>query len=169
MFEIFKGKTRKVDEFEMPLTMRQRLMSDNGWTSYECHNYIMEYKKFMILASEHESIPSLNVDKVWHEHILHTKSYESFCKIFGKFIHHNPTESVNVEKFNETNQRYVNTDFSTFSSYTPTNVDSISTDGGIFVGGEFGGSGAGADFGSSSCSSSCGSSSCGSSCGSGGD
>lgn len=36
-------------------------------------------------------------DELWHEFILHTRAYCEFCeKIFGKYIHHNPTEN-NVE------------------------------------------------------------------------
>ncbi|MEZ5704052.1 MAG: hypothetical protein R3E56_01155 [Burkholderiaceae bacterium] len=35
--------------------------------------------------------PSQAVDELWHEFILHTKSYERFCrKAFGQFLHHTP-------------------------------------------------------------------------------
>jgi hypothetical protein len=37
------------------------------------------------------SMPSVVADELWHEFILHTKSYEQFCmQAFGRFMHHTP-------------------------------------------------------------------------------
>ena len=37
------------------------------------------------------AMPSQAVDELWHEFILHTKSYDRFCrKAFGQFLHHTP-------------------------------------------------------------------------------
>ncbi|MFO1403620.1 MAG: hypothetical protein U1E96_03475 [Azonexus sp.] len=37
------------------------------------------------------SMPSQVADDLWHEFILYTKEYESFCrKAFGRFLHHMP-------------------------------------------------------------------------------
>src|SRR5882724_1809750 len=37
------------------------------------------------------SMPSQAVDDLWHELILYTREYESFCrKAFGGFLHHSP-------------------------------------------------------------------------------
>src|SRR5688500_15066029 len=37
------------------------------------------------------SMPSQVVDDLWHEFILHTRGYESFCRrAFGGFLHHTP-------------------------------------------------------------------------------
>jgi hypothetical protein len=37
------------------------------------------------------AMPSQAVDALWHEFILHTKSYELYCrKAFGRFLHHTP-------------------------------------------------------------------------------
>jgi len=37
------------------------------------------------------SMPSVVADELWHEFILHTKSYEQFCRqAFGRFMHHTP-------------------------------------------------------------------------------
>ena len=42
-------------------------------------------------------MPSQAVDIAWHEFILHTKAYESFCKkAVGRFLHHTPTEAMNT-------------------------------------------------------------------------
>ncbi|HRR08275.1 MAG TPA: hypothetical protein PLO56_06245 [Rhodothermales bacterium] len=50
-------------------------------------------------SSERKSlVPTLQVDEVWHNFILHTKLYAQYCTTeFGLFIHHNPhipTEQV---------------------------------------------------------------------------
>lgn len=38
-------------------------------------------------------MPSAAVDSAWHEFILMTRNYESFCqKAFGRFLHHVPNE-----------------------------------------------------------------------------
>ena len=41
------------------------------------------------------SMPSQIVDDAWHEFILFTREYETFCKkTFGYFLHHTPAESM---------------------------------------------------------------------------
>lgn len=41
------------------------------------------------------AMPSQVVDVAWHEFILFTKAYESFCtQAFGKFLHHTPAEAM---------------------------------------------------------------------------
>ena len=41
------------------------------------------------------SMPSEIVDVLWHEFILFTRAYESFCKKgIGRFLHHVPTEAM---------------------------------------------------------------------------
>jgi hypothetical protein len=41
------------------------------------------------------AMPSKVVDSLWHEYILHTRGYESFCqKAFGRMLHHTPAEAL---------------------------------------------------------------------------
>lgn len=41
------------------------------------------------------SMPSQVVNVAWHEFILFTKAYQTFCKkSFGKFFHHHPAEAI---------------------------------------------------------------------------
>ncbi len=45
------------------------------------------------------SMPSKVVDAAWHEFILFTKQYETFCnKVFGRFLHHTPEEVMESSK-----------------------------------------------------------------------
>ena len=42
-------------------------------------------------------MPSKVVDDLWHEFILHSREYASFCdKAFGGFLHHTPDSSMKV-------------------------------------------------------------------------
>ena len=44
-------------------------------------------------------MPSKVVDEAWHEFILFTKEYESFCnKAFGTFLHHTPATAMVDER-----------------------------------------------------------------------
>ena len=43
-------------------------------------------------------VPSQIVDRAWHEHILCTRDYASTCdRLFGRFLHHDPTEGTDGE------------------------------------------------------------------------
>ncbi|WDE08078.1 hypothetical protein SG34_014955 [Thalassomonas viridans] len=41
------------------------------------------------------SMPSQAIDVAWHEFILFTRNYQTFCKrAFGRFLHHTPAEAM---------------------------------------------------------------------------
>ena len=41
------------------------------------------------------AMPSQAVDDAWHELILYTRQYDSFCRhAFGRFLHHTPAEAM---------------------------------------------------------------------------
>lgn len=46
------------------------------------------------------AMPSQVVDDAWHEFILFTRSYDTFCrKALGRFLHHTPTEAMSAPTF----------------------------------------------------------------------
>lgn len=52
------------------------------------------------------AMPSQAVDELWHEFILHTKSYELFCKkAFGQFLHHTPAVVLTSDRKKNTGLR----------------------------------------------------------------
>lgn len=63
----------------------------------ECQTALEEVIKFMILAAENSTgpvTPSARVDVAWHEFILFTKTYFSFCQnTLGRMIHHEPSDN----------------------------------------------------------------------------
>lgn len=70
-----------------------RLAKENYWTQGFVQKAILEYKKFMYLAATEQSMvsPSETVDRVWHQHLVFTKSYADFCELLGKPIQHIPS------------------------------------------------------------------------------
>jgi hypothetical protein len=66
------------------------------WTKKGAKDAIEQYKKFMYLLykyhnTEYQIVPSIEVDEIWHHHILDTRKYSEDCKkIYGFFMHHFP-------------------------------------------------------------------------------
>ncbi len=66
------------------------------WSLDGVKDAIMQYKNFMYLLYKyhetgHKIVPSIEVDEIWHHHILDTRKYLSDCeKAYGFFMHHFP-------------------------------------------------------------------------------
>ena len=79
---------------------------------------LREVLRFLFLVSSNRSntlTPSHRVDLAWHEFILFTKVYSSFCqRWFGRFVHHSPggSRAENREQYEQT-LRYYESQFGT--------------------------------------------------------
>ncbi|NNV57141.1 glycine-rich domain-containing protein [Limnovirga soli] len=86
-----------------------RLANENFWTKDFTELAILEYKKFMYLATTSEFMvsPSEIVDTVWHQHLIFTQSYQDFCILIGKTIQHIPSthNKEEYEKFKLAKER----------------------------------------------------------------
>ena len=57
-----------------------------------------DLQAFLDRAADSVEEPIRAVDEAWHEFILHTWLYETFCKErYGHFVHHRPTSPVSQE------------------------------------------------------------------------
>ncbi len=81
------------DSSEGDYSFRTRLADENEWTIFFTEQAILEYKKFMYLAASVDFMvaPSAIVDIVWHQHLLFSQSYQSFCNLIGKQVQHIPS------------------------------------------------------------------------------
>jgi len=65
-----------------------------GLTIEEADRLILKYRRFLKLCAmypEQSVVPSKEIDKVWHTHILDTAKYADDCNIvFGFMLHHFP-------------------------------------------------------------------------------
>jgi len=91
-----------------------------GWSRPLAEQAVTEYKKFMWLCKVEPHVQHHVgglVDKVWHEHILHTKRYASFCEEFvGHFVHHVPAEDAVARNHTAATQQRVLALFGTVAS-----------------------------------------------------
>ncbi len=88
-------KIKKVDLEGIKKRMcKPRSVAGLGWTMKKANSIEPQYRAFLYVCWKFkESIqPTVDIDHFWHYHILSTKKYLQDCnKIFGKYIHHNPT------------------------------------------------------------------------------
>lgn len=82
--------------------LSKRVARQQNWTPRYALRVVAEYKKFVFLCmtAGHMCTPSINVDMVWHEHLLYTPSYwDELCgKVLGKPLHHYPSEGGDAEE-----------------------------------------------------------------------
>lgn len=151
----------RIDELNLE-PIKYKLIKEHGWTLDRCDRVEKHYKGFLKLIVMRPSdvcVPSLDIDEMWHTHILDTRKYITDChEIFGSYMHHYPYLGLKDEKdaqqlkdeFAKTRANYVSLlGFDIFAE-----TDQADCGGGC------GGGGCGSSCGSSCSSSSCSSSSC---------
>lgn len=83
------------------------------WTNEGVDDAIDQYIKFMYIlhkySSTHKTVPSLEVDEIWHHHILDTRKYRSDCEAcYGKFMDHFPYFGMRgADDFNDLNNSFL--------------------------------------------------------------
>lgn len=73
-----------------------RMMTEVTPDYREVIQLIHEQKRFLMMTKVMKQVPmfSKDVDEVWHQMLMFTRSYESFCQSFaGEMIHHEPNLS----------------------------------------------------------------------------
>ena len=85
----------------LDLTMLEKKLTHksyigNRWYKKDLAVGIQLYKNFLYLNAVYfktgeDIIPSVDIDEIWHNHILDTHAYFKDCQnIFGEFLHHYP-------------------------------------------------------------------------------
>ena len=83
--------------------MRQRFAFEHEGMSPEDTRKVEDAtRQWFRLAARHPkaklSMPSVAVDAMWHEMVLHTREYQEFCdQAFGHLLHHQPESAMNAE------------------------------------------------------------------------
>lgn len=77
------------------------LRTGHGWTRQQALRAMRRYKTFLFISYLYPHtvlIPTQEIDRVWHCHILHTCKYRQDCEmLFGYFIDHEPESAVSSE------------------------------------------------------------------------
>lgn len=86
----------RIDDAEAPhYSFAARLCHEHRWSLGFSERAIVEYKRFLALTSlaGHPVCPSEQVDQVWHQHLVYTRSYwDRLCRdVLRRPLHHAPT------------------------------------------------------------------------------
>ena len=82
------------------LPFSKRLARENRWPHWFALDVIVEYRKFLYLLERagHPVTPSIEVDQVWHLHLLYSEMYwEDFAEGMPVKPYHGPTRGGNEE------------------------------------------------------------------------
>jgi hypothetical protein len=70
----------------------RKLRHKEDWTEAQATTAAMRYRRFLCmhyLDRQLHIAAASDIDKVWHQHILHTREYADDCqRVFGAFLHH---------------------------------------------------------------------------------
>ena len=101
---MINGKFSSLDElmeknsilsYKLPVEILERVRKQNLWTMEYTERVAEEYLRFMFLATKNYVVPSLEVDEIWHAHLLFSRDYSTFCKEFlQRTIHHGPSTTL---------------------------------------------------------------------------
>ncbi len=91
--EVVRGVISGLD-FEPIIVKLIDKKEGKGWSVEKAKEEVDRYKKFLFLNAKYPNrriVPTLDVDAVWHAHILDTMKYAEDCeRMFGCFFHHFP-------------------------------------------------------------------------------
>lgn len=106
----FSSGDETIDNLDLTSVVQQSIESVLGpkWSEdYACQVAEL-YRSYLWLCKRYpveQIIPNMDIDWMWHLHILDTKKYARDCEtIFGRFLHHCPQSEgsdgarVNLEK-----------------------------------------------------------------------
>ena len=91
--------------FSPPTLLIEQFCQDYKVSKNEALERFEETKKFLFLCAKNRNesyAPSVEIDQMWHQFILHTRSYLEFCDLAGGYLHHNPSERPEVESYKRT-------------------------------------------------------------------
>ena len=115
---------------------RKKLTDPDGsyrWSQPMAEQVEAAYRRFLALNRlypEKRLVPTVDVDELWHLHILNTRAYQADCaRSLGFFLHHVPTiENEDVSSHFAATQELARESFG--SSWGATEVASCSRCGG---------------------------------------
>jgi hypothetical protein len=104
-----------VDAYQFPAGVRQRFTFEHPDLTPDQVRAVEDgTRQWFRLAARHPrvklSMPSVAVDALWHEFVLHTRDYQEFCdQALGRFLHHVPESSMSVESVADRGRRLQDT------------------------------------------------------------
>src|ERR1041385_3414014 len=88
-----------------PTLLIEKFCREHKVSEAKARERFEETKKFLVVCASDRSVnfsPNEAVDMMWHAFILCSRDYFRFCELVGGYIHHQPSERHEHE-------RYINT------------------------------------------------------------
>lgn len=109
----------KVAEYQHPDVI-ERLQRTGALDRPQAVQLFQDTKQFLYLCAKYPDpmIPTKAIDEGWHNFILFTEDYASFCtEMLGRFVHHRPTPpskrvSENQQRLYQNTLRIAQSEFS---------------------------------------------------------
>ncbi|WP_020406821.1 glycine-rich domain-containing protein [Hahella ganghwensis] len=95
-----RHRALRLDRFQFPEVLSRKVRQKYPHlTEDQSHQVIEGLREYFHLCNQSGrrmvSMPSQAVDVAWHEFILFTRAYETFCRRYlGRFLHHTPAEAM---------------------------------------------------------------------------
>ena len=99
-----KGRESYIQTFDLPQGLHRRLTKHHpNLTVNEFQLVSDSLRQFFLIHLRSGrnliAMPSQVTDDLWHEFILYTQAYQTFCKKgFGKFFHHTPAAAMSPKQ-----------------------------------------------------------------------
>ncbi|HEX8339936.1 MAG TPA: hypothetical protein VF624_03410 [Tepidisphaeraceae bacterium] len=81
------------------VAFEDKLVGETGWTRRHAERAVLEYRRYLLLATlDAKGVsPSPDIDRVWHLHLLYTRDYwQHWCpNVLGFPLHHGPATGTN--------------------------------------------------------------------------
>lgn len=97
--------SKNFDGFQAPPLLLQRFSQDQKVSLEEANERFVETQKFLTLCATNRKaslVPSQSVDAMWHQFILFTRDYSTFCEALGGYVHHQPSAEPQAQDYERT-------------------------------------------------------------------
>lgn len=88
-------KVRCLQDWDLSEPCERVAREHPDWSAGRLTRAETGYRQFLFLRMTYPGtrlVPHVDVDEVWHAHILHTRSYMALCDaLLGGYFHHTPT------------------------------------------------------------------------------
>jgi hypothetical protein len=94
------GRVAMIDAYQFPSSIHQRFaFAHESLSEQDIRTAEVAARQWFRLAARHPhaklAMPSVAVDDLWHEMVLHTQEYAEFCDAaLGRFLHHVPESAM---------------------------------------------------------------------------
>jgi hypothetical protein len=105
-------------DFTLLIEKLSRVELNTGivWPRLAAEKAVCQYKRYLYLLYKYGRQaqpfpPSLEIEEIWHHHILHTEQYHRDCQyIFGGYLHHFPYSGMrDLEDFQNLQSSFAET------------------------------------------------------------